>query len=402
MSQAENVINADRASRYLAELAVPRMVGTETEQKTADRIEEHFRSLGLEVQREQFEFGSMRKLVRKTLTILLPASLFISLFLLRPAPLLSFLWAAAIVGLFSYMTRNPSKISWLGHGWGRKTRSQNIIAVKQPEQEERAHLILGAHYDSLSLTRCIYPDNYIMELFMLPVFFVSLGLLALIGIFGLVSSVSGLALAPIAFTVFFWLFVVLSFFFVTYLIPGEGNESAGASDNASGVAVLMELANVLKPQSLRHLKLSLVGFGAEEMGLLGSNHHYHARREQWAASKTYVISVDMPAGKGKFGYNAKYGIPPRKTDTYLNGLIREAANQLGVKCEEVGLTPGSGSDHMPFLERGVPGAFICALSKESVKSIHTSKDDLSAVDYDHLRDSCRLIHRLILNMDKSL
>lgn len=134
-SRGEDVTSAERAAGYLAELAVPRLVGTEMELKTAGRIEEHFRSLGLVVERERFEFGSRRRWLWKALTILLPLSLFVCLFLLGGAPVLSFLWSAAIIGLFSYMTRNTSKVGWLAHGWGKKIKSQNIIATKKPESK---------------------------------------------------------------------------------------------------------------------------------------------------------------------------------------------------------------------------------------------------------------------------
>ena len=145
-----------------------------------------------------------------------------------------------------------------------------------------------------------------------------------------------------------------------------------------------------------------MAFGAEEFGLIGSNHHFFNHRAQLIADKTYVISIDMPAAKGKFGYNEKYGIPSRKTDPYLNSLVKEAAEQIGMGCETIGLAPGSGSDHMPFLQRGVAGTLVGAISKESMKTIHTAKDDLDAVDFDRLTNSCRLFHRLVLNMDESL
>ena len=401
-SETELPVDGNRAAQYLRELAVPRLCGTEMDRKAADLIEEHFRSVGLTVTREHFEFGTMGRWVTKFLVALLPASLFISLALLDSVPVLSFLCAFGVILLFSYMTRNSSKVSWLGHNWGTKIKSQNVVAVKEPELEERAHLLLGAHYDSKSLARSIYPNHYIMELIFLPVFFASAGFLALIGVLGLIAAFTGFQLPSSVSAVFLWFSVLLSIFFLTYLASGYGNDSAGASDNASGVAVLMELANAFGARSLKNLKVTFVAFGAEELGLLGSNHHFFSNRTAWEKNRTYAISIDMPAAKGKFGYNEKYGVPPRKTDPYLNAEIQEAARQTGIACEKIGFPPGSGSDHMPFHERGVPGTLVGALSKESIKTIHTSKDDLSAVDYDRLGDACRLFYRLVLNMDESL
>jgi hypothetical protein len=401
-SGTESPIDGNRASKYLADIAIPRLCGTDAEQKIASRIEEHFRALGFHVDREVFEFGSLGTWIRKILVALLPISLFISLLLLNIFPMLSFVLSLSILFLFSYMTRNSSKISWLGHDRGTKTESQNIVATKEPVKDEHAHLILGAHYDSTSTTRSIYPNPYMMERLFMPVFYVSIGFLILIGVVGLLSTITGFALSPSVMGIFLWFSVILALLFMTYLVTGRGNNSAGASDNASGVAVLMETANAFSAEPLQNLRLSLIAFGAEECGLIGSNHHFFAHRTQLTENKTYVISIDMPAAKGKFGYNEKYGIPPRETDAYLNRLVKEAADQVGIKCETIGLAPGSGSDHMPFHQRGVPGTLVGAISKDSMKTIHTEHDGLDAVDCDRLTNSCLLFYRLVLNMDKSL
>ena len=42
--EVRSPVDADRAARYVAELAVPRLSGTDMEHKTASRIEQHFRS----------------------------------------------------------------------------------------------------------------------------------------------------------------------------------------------------------------------------------------------------------------------------------------------------------------------------------------------------------------------
>jgi hypothetical protein len=88
--EVRSPFDADRAARYVAELAVPRLSGTEMEHRTAGRIEQHFRSTGLAVTREPFEFGTMGLLAAKLFVALFPASSFGCLFLLDPLPLLSF------------------------------------------------------------------------------------------------------------------------------------------------------------------------------------------------------------------------------------------------------------------------------------------------------------------------
>jgi len=400
--EARSPVDADRAARYVAELAVPRLSGTEMEHQTANRIEGHFRSLGLVVAREPFAFGTMGLLTAKLFVALFPASLFACLFLLESLPLLSFSVSLGVLLLFSYVTRNSAKMAWVGHAWNSRFESHNVIAVKQPASEQKLHLIIGAHYDSVNLTRNIYQNHYRMVRVLMPVFFVTVAFLALIGLIGLISSISGFDLPSPIFKVFLGLSAILTPFFLTYLVTGHGNASPGASDNASGVAVLMELAKVMREHPLEHLKISFIAFGAEEFGLLGSNNYFFAHRDELGADGTRLISVDMPGGKGKLGYVEKYGMPPRKTDSYLNEMLTEAAQQVGVKCEGIELPPFHGSDHEPFDQRGIPATFLGAVSKESMKTFHTRHDDLEAIDYENLSAACRLLCQTVLNMDESL
>ena len=400
--EVRSAVDADRAARYVAELAVPRLSGTDMEHKTASHIEQHFRSLGLAVTREPFEFGTMGLLTAKLFVALFPAFLFGCLFLLDSLPLLSLSLSVGVLLLFSYVTRNSSKMAWVGHAWNNRLKSHNIIAIKEPKLEEKLHLIVGAHYDSVSLSRNIFRNHYRMVLVLMPVFYITVAFLAVIGLIGLISSMSGFVLPSTVSKIFLGLSGVLTLFFLTFLVTGHGNSSAGAADNASGVAALMEMANAMKDHPLEYLRISFVAFGAEEFGLLGSNNYFFAHRNALRANGTHMISVDMPGGKGKLGYVEKYGMPPRKTDPYLNEMLMEAAKQVGVKCEKIELPPFHGSDHEPFDQRGVPATFLGAVSKESMKTFHTSNDDLDAIDHDNLSAACRLLCRLVLNMDESL
>jgi len=395
-------VDRNRVSQYLTELSIPRLAGTDMEKKTAARIEEHFRSQSFVVTREPFEFGTTSMLIGKVFVAMFPAFLFICQFLLHSLPLLSFLSSLGIILLFCFVTRNSAAITWLGHNWRKKFKSQNIIATKTPKFDEKIHLILGAHYDSINLTRNIYGNHYRMICILLPVFFVTIGLLSVIGIIGLISSITGFELPPVAFKIFIGISILLTLFFTTYMVTGHGNSSAGAADNASGVAALMELSNIFKDQALKDLRISFVAFGAEEMGLMGSNHYFFRHRDELTANRTHMISVDMVGAKGKFGYVEKYGIPPKRTDPFLNKMIKQAAKKLGVKCEKIEVPPFSGSDHDSFDQRGVPATFLGAVSKMSMKTLHTSKDDLNAIDNDNLFGAVCLLNQLIWDMDESL
>jgi len=136
---------------------------------------------------------------------------------------------------------------------------------------------------------------------------------------------------------------------------GVGGEPAihnGADDNASGVAVVLALAEALARVGVEHRPhdLVFVTFGAEEMGLLGSKHMVEAIAEPERAAILAMLNFDMVG---------------RLRDVLLvNGsgtaqewpALLERANPEGVAQLQLGGTAdGWGpSDHASFYGEGVP------------------------------------------------
>ena len=123
----------------------------------------------------------------------------------------------------------------------------------------------------------------------------------------------------------------------------------GFSDNAAGVAMLLELARVLRASPPERSVLFLF-FSAEEMGLLGSTH--------------LVAEPPVPLEKIVALINLDAGAPPTpplewrlagNPEARLTALAQEVAAAQGWRTE-VGL-PSRSSDHWPFLQRGVPAVF---------------------------------------------
>jgi hypothetical protein len=125
--------------------------------------------------------------------------------------------------------------------------------------------------------------------------------------------------------------------------------SPGANDNASGVAVTLELARVFAgtPEANR---IRFVAFGAEEEQPAGG-HHFgsaaYAKRERPSA----MVSVDM-IGLDRSLIVGWMGIGKRRT---VAALLR-AARMTGVAAREKVLPDWS--DNGPFERAGVPAALL--------------------------------------------
>ena len=129
----------------------------------------------------------------------------------------------------------------------------------------------------------------------------------------------------------------------------------GAFDNASGVALLMELAGDLKAQTTPYT-LVFVAFGAEEVGLKGSKAYFESLSAQDKADTLLMINFDsVAAGDQLYCYSSKAQAWPQLA-------IRSMARQMGAtiltspglnKDYAYGAT-GDWSDHAVFEKNGIP------------------------------------------------
>ncbi|MGH3443424.1 MAG: M28 family metallopeptidase [Nitriliruptorales bacterium] len=131
--------------------------------------------------------------------------------------------------------------------------------------------------------------------------------------------------------------------------------SPGANDNASGVGVILAVAEALGPDVLPALPVVLVAFGAEERqpaagrpDHVGSDAYASAHGERVVA----MLSVDM-IGNGRSTCMCWYAAGPGT----LAERLAAVAGDAGIDAVHVA-RQGDVSDHGPFALRGVPAAFL--------------------------------------------
>ena len=127
----------------------------------------------------------------------------------------------------------------------------------------------------------------------------------------------------------------------------------GANDNASGVALLLELAaNYAKPENRPAYSVVFLLFGAEEAGLVGSEY--------------FVQHPLVPLRRIKFLMNLDLLGTGEKGATVVNGRVFESAyHRLTALNDAHHYLPSlaargraANSDHFPFSEAGVPAFFL--------------------------------------------
>jgi Zn-dependent M28 family amino/carboxypeptidase len=123
--------------------------------------------------------------------------------------------------------------------------------------------------------------------------------------------------------------------------------SPGANDNASGSAVVLELARALAgvPTSA---ELRFILFGAEENGLIGSRAYVQRLSDAERSRIVGMINLDMVGIDIRF---SAAGAPR------LSAPAREKAAELGRSLPEA-TNAGGGSDHASFARVGIPTLFF--------------------------------------------
>lgn len=149
----------------------------------------------------------------------------------------------------------------------------------------------------------------------------------------------------------------------------------GAHDNASGVAINLEMARLFAslPKAPRR-SIVFVGVTGEEMGLLGSD--YFASNPTVPKEKIVAnLALDMP-----FFFHPLLDIVPYGAEhSSLSQEVRQAAAFLGVKISPDPIpeqTVFMRSDHFSFVRQGIPALFIKSGSETGNPNLDGTKLNL--------------------------
>ncbi|MEG4496509.1 M20/M25/M40 family metallo-hydrolase [Microcoleus sp. F10-C6] len=188
-------------------------------------------------------------------------------------------------------------------------------------------------------------------------------------------------------------------------VPG----SPGADDNATGVAVLLELARDIASGPLKY-PVQLVAFDMEEYGCLGSSHHA-AKYKQQQKSIRLMISLEMLGycnhnpNSQSYPPGLKYFYPNSGNFIALIGNLRTVPDLInlsgkirksGQPCEWLPV-PNRGlivpdtrrSDHVPFWDNGYPAIMVTDTANMRNPHYHRESDRIETLDLDFLAGVCQ-------------
>src|SRR3989338_822534 len=164
---------------------------------------------------------------------------------------------------------------------------------------------------------------------------------------------------------------------------GQETYFPGANDNASGTAMLLELAHYFVEHPMKKTNVVFMSFAGEEAGLIGS--HYYFEHPLFPLEKiNFLTNVDI-MGSGKDGITV---VNATKFPAEFAALQQINKNEeYLVKIGSRG--PAANSDHYFFTEAGVPAFFIYTMGPN--KHYHDVEDTYKELSFSEFGDLYQLL-----------
>jgi len=286
--------------------------------------------------------------------------------------------------------------------------SKNIFTLIKAKEKvpNRPLVIITAHYDSISANIPYRLQVVIFFIYRLIVFFYIIVFVVFITIFFLdlllIISVSNLLVVFIAFSSVGGVLISIPILYIVF----KERPSSGSIDNASGVAISIELAKIFKKNPLENMDILILWPGAEEWGLKGSRKfcksHFKSLKKLYDLDRSFNINIDMVGSY--IGLLNKSGLIFRsKMNNNLNEIFGATANQLNIPLEIYNKIIKPKSDYKSFEKyaKKTKSKFqvSCFHSSKDSKYIHSLSDTPDKCSLENLNGCVNICHQALRSID---
>ena len=407
-----NIHSNNAAMGHVKALAFRRKAGTEGEINAINYIQKTLEKEGIDSSKESFSWAS-GNVVRLILAFFFLYMVFCEIFLC----MYSYIWFILILNILLIIIiirvilplLDWTKIIY----FGKKIKSSNIVAKLEGSEMKNGNpvIIFCAHHDTISRR---YPQQ-------LYVLFLRIGILT-----GLIYVASNLTLSSWSllkllnmipttqvfnfFNLFtIWLGIGFEILIILILLNSRKNNSIGALDNASGVAILLELTKLFHQNPLKKMDLIFLWCAAEEVGLWGSKQycaeHFEQLINEYDMDKSIVLNFDVIGSY--IGLLDKIGLVTKKRmNDNLNDIILAIAKQKNIPITREDRPLGATGDHSSFQKSARTSNKTlqtgCFMSDKDSKYIHSSKDTPDRCSAEILNECIELCYDTVKSIEKRL
>ena len=168
------------------------------------------------------------------------------------------------------------------------------------------------------------------------------------------------------------------------------DEAPGASDNASGTAVVLELARMFKAVPTNK-EIRFLFFGAEEEGLHGSEKYVSALTKDEIKRSAAMFNLDMVG-------SADAGDLAIQTIDGSDNAVTKAASKANeaLNGDPIETDFGDRSDHTPFHNAGIDAALFIYDPVE--EWYHTPEDTIEKLSKERLVNVAKIVGTSVFEM----
>jgi Zn-dependent M28 family amino/carboxypeptidase len=196
--------------------------------------------------------------------------------------------------------------------------------------------------------------------------------------------------------------VLIAHYDSRHIDPNDGGSRApGADDNASGVALLLELARLMSSRSWNQT-IIFAAFAAEEQGTYGSRYFVQDKMLEGRVFDAAIVN-DIVGGRPGIPQSIRLFSPGPDTNNsrqlarYVDLIGGMYVPEFRVDIIEALDREGRYSDHREFINAGVPGIRLTE-SEEDRDHQHSGADTSDQIDYNYLRQVAQLNLAVAANM----
>jgi hypothetical protein len=172
----------------------------------------------------------------------------------------------------------------------------------------------------------------------------------------------------------------------------KGRLHPGADDNASGVAVMIEMANALRKSLKPARPILFIAFTGEESGLLGSRHFIQSLDKSKLKNIFAVVNLDTVGRLGGQKLNVIGSSSAREWRFIFMGI----GFTTGIQTELLPKDIESG-DHVPFLRKGIPAVHLFSGAHTDY---HKPTDTADKIDAPGLEKVAAVTNELLLYLSQ--
>jgi len=379
---------AHKALTHARNLSFPRRTGGPGWQRCRDYLVAELEKFGYAVSWERFPIQADPSLLLKALLSLALLILVVSYLVSKNYPLLaSFLM---VLPAFGIIRAGSVWNAWVSSGKlpfkPRPYSGINLATSLPRDREGQKQILLVAHYDSKSQSLSLPRRSLLLICLVLLCLIISLLYLS--------ASQSGLTIFPPPSRKEMGFFSAVAALCALMVYKNKTfDTSPGALDDASGLGILLALAESLKDQPPSRVKVSFLITDAEEEGLLGAWSYVKSHGAELSSVKPYVLNLDGVGIGGRLRTKGEF-----RSD--LTARILQVAKRRGIVLRHCFSLPGVLMDHLPFSRSGLEAITLFCLSSKSLR-IHTPKDRAELLEEEGMREVGELALAFIHEMNQA-